>query len=96
MDQIKLTGAVDLLGRLLLAALFLIDGWIAVNNYGATAEYLAQFGVPVPVAGSGPDTPGGRRPARCSRMEYPAGGPCAVSLLYFNRAHFPQPVRRLK
>ena len=46
MDQVKLTGGADLLGRLLLAALFLIDGWIAVNNYGATAEYLAQFGVP--------------------------------------------------
>jgi putative oxidoreductase len=34
------------LGRLLLAALFLYDGWIIVNDYGATAEYLAQFGVP--------------------------------------------------
>ena len=46
MDQIKLTSGADLFGRLLLAALFLIDGWIAVNNYGATAEYLAQFSVP--------------------------------------------------
>jgi putative oxidoreductase len=46
MDQIKLTGAADLVGRLLLAALFLYDGWIVINNYGATAEYLAQFGVP--------------------------------------------------
>ncbi len=46
MDQIKLTSSIDLLGRLLLAALFLYDGWIVVNNYGATAEYLAQFGVP--------------------------------------------------
>jgi len=46
MDQVKLTGGADLMGRLLLAALFLIDGWIAVNNYAATAEYLAQFGVP--------------------------------------------------
>jgi putative oxidoreductase len=46
MDQVKLTGGADLLGRLLLAALFLYDGWIIVNNYGATAEYLAQFGVP--------------------------------------------------
>ena len=46
MDQIKLTGGVDLLGRLLLAALFLNDGWTVVNNYGATAEYLSQFGVP--------------------------------------------------
>jgi putative oxidoreductase len=46
MDQVKLTGGVDLIGRLLLAALFLYDGWIVVNNYGATADYLAQFGVP--------------------------------------------------
>jgi putative oxidoreductase len=46
MDQVKLTGTVDLFGRLLLAALFLSDGWAVVNNYGATAEYLAQFGVP--------------------------------------------------
>jgi len=46
MDQVKLTGAVDLLGRLLLAALFLYDGWTVINNYGATADYLAQFGVP--------------------------------------------------
>ena len=46
MDQIKLTSSIDLLGRLLLAALFLFDGWLVSNNYGATAEYLAQFGVP--------------------------------------------------
>jgi putative oxidoreductase len=46
MDQIKLISALDVLARLLLAALFLYDGWIVVNNYGATAEYLAQFGVP--------------------------------------------------
>ncbi len=46
MDQIKLTGGVDLLGRLLLAALFLIDGWSIINDYGAASEYLAQFGVP--------------------------------------------------
>jgi len=46
MDQVKLAGGGDLLGRLLLAALFLYDGWIVINNYGATADYLAQFGVP--------------------------------------------------
>ena len=46
MNQDKLTGGMDLLGRLLLAALFLQDGWTVVNNYGATADYLAQFGVP--------------------------------------------------
>ncbi len=46
MDQVKLTGAADLAGRLLLAALFLYDGWIVINNYRATADYLAQFGMP--------------------------------------------------
>jgi putative oxidoreductase len=46
MDQVKLTGAVDLAGRLLLAALFLYDGWIVINSYGATTDYLAQFGMP--------------------------------------------------
>ena len=46
MDQAKLVGGVDLVGRLLLAALFVYDGWIVINNYGATADYLAQFGVP--------------------------------------------------
>lgn len=46
MDQVKLTGAADLVGRLLLAALFLYDGWIVFNNYEATAEYLAQFSMP--------------------------------------------------
>ena len=46
MNQIKWTSSVDLVGRLLLAALFLFDGWTVVNNYGAAADYLAQFGVP--------------------------------------------------
>ena len=46
MDQVKLAGGADLVGRLLLAALFVYDGWIVINNYGATANYLAQFGVP--------------------------------------------------
>ena len=46
MNQIKLNGAIDLLGRLMLAALFLSDGVTVINNYEATAEYLSQFGVP--------------------------------------------------
>jgi len=37
---------VELLGRVLLAALFLQDGWIVLNNYSGTAEYLMQHGVP--------------------------------------------------
>lgn len=46
MDRNKLLAGLDLLGRLLLAALFVTDVWTIVNNYGATADYLAQFGVP--------------------------------------------------
>ena len=46
MDQHKLTAGADLLGRLMLAALFLYDGWLVANNYDATAEYLSQFGMP--------------------------------------------------
>lgn len=46
MDQNKPFAGLDLLGRLLLAALFVTDVWTIFNNYGATADYLAQFGVP--------------------------------------------------
>ena len=46
MDRKKLFAGFDLLGRLLLAALFVTDVWTIVNYYGATEEYLAQFGVP--------------------------------------------------
>jgi putative oxidoreductase len=46
MEQNKLSGGLNLLGRLLLAALFVSDVWAIVNNYGATQDYLAQFGVP--------------------------------------------------
>jgi putative oxidoreductase len=42
----RLRDAVDLLGRILLAALFLEDGWTVVHNYSGTAGYLAQHGVP--------------------------------------------------
>lgn len=46
MDQNKLFASIDLLGRSLLAALFVTDVWTIFNNYGATADYLTQFGVP--------------------------------------------------
>ena len=46
MQQNRLLDGLDLLGRLLLAALFLSDGWTIVNNYAATADYLAQSGMP--------------------------------------------------
>ena len=46
MDRNTLADAADFLGRLLLASLFLWDGWSVVQNYTATGDYLAQFGVP--------------------------------------------------
>jgi putative oxidoreductase len=36
----------DLVGRILLAALFLWDGWIVAGNYGGTVDYLASHGLP--------------------------------------------------
>ena len=37
---------VDLIGRALLAALFIEDGWTVIHNYASTADYIAQHGVP--------------------------------------------------
>lgn len=42
----RLFDVVDLAGRVLLAALFLQDGWIVLHAYAGTADYLAQHGVP--------------------------------------------------
>jgi putative oxidoreductase len=33
-------------GRLLLASLFVIEGWRKLNGYEAAATYMARFGVP--------------------------------------------------
>ena len=46
MDRNQVFSGLDLLGRLLLAALFVTDVWTIFNNYGATGDYLAQSGVP--------------------------------------------------
>jgi putative oxidoreductase len=46
MQTSRLYDVVELLGRCLLAALFLVDGWSIINNYQAGGDYLAQFGVP--------------------------------------------------
>ena len=35
-----------LVGRLLLAALFLLEGWSKLNGYAAAAAYMAAFSVP--------------------------------------------------
>ncbi len=42
----RLQGAVELLGRLLLVALFLLSGFGKLSAYEATAGYMASVGVP--------------------------------------------------
>jgi putative oxidoreductase len=45
--------AAALVGRLLLAALFLLEGWSKLKGYGAAAAYMERFSVPgllLPVA----------------------------------------------
>ena len=42
----RLFDVVDVIGRLLLAALFIWDGWIVIQNYAGTAGYVAEHGVP--------------------------------------------------
>jgi putative oxidoreductase len=38
--------AAALVGRLLLAALFLLEGWSKLRGYGAAAAYMERFSVP--------------------------------------------------
>ena len=42
----RLYDVVDVVGRVLLAALFIEDGWSVISNYAATGDYMAQHGVP--------------------------------------------------
>ena len=42
----RLYDLVDVIGRVLIAALFIEDGWTVINNYASTADYIAQHGVP--------------------------------------------------
>jgi putative oxidoreductase len=46
METAKLYDALDLLGRILLSAIFLFDAWTEINNWNGTAGYIASFGVP--------------------------------------------------
>ena len=41
-----LGSAVLAIGRLLLAALFLLEGWSKLRGYDAAAAYMTRFGVP--------------------------------------------------
>jgi putative oxidoreductase len=41
-----LADAFDLLGRALLALLFILEGWSKLDAYGAAAGYMAAYGLP--------------------------------------------------
>src|SRR5260221_3983814 len=45
-DNTVLRGWIELLGRLLLATLFLLSGVGKIGNYGATAGFMASVGLP--------------------------------------------------
>ena len=42
----RLFDLVEVVGRVLLAALFIQDGWTVILNYASTAAYIAEHGVP--------------------------------------------------
>ena len=42
----SLTAALNLLGRVLLVAIFLYEAWVKLNGYGGVVEYMEQYGVP--------------------------------------------------
>jgi putative oxidoreductase len=46
METAKLFDVLDLLGRILLSAIFLFDAWTEITNWSGTGEYIASFGVP--------------------------------------------------
>jgi putative oxidoreductase len=46
MSTVSVAAAAALLGRIFLSVLFVLDAWIIVTSYSATAEYMTQFGVP--------------------------------------------------
>jgi len=42
----RLYDVLDLAGRILIGALFVWDGWLALGNYAGTQGYVEQYGVP--------------------------------------------------
>ena len=46
MDSRTVTDAGALIGRLLLASLFLLEGWSKLRGYDAAAAYMQRFAVP--------------------------------------------------
>ena len=41
-----MTNIVDLIGRILISALFLLNGIFKINNYNGAIEWMESFGVP--------------------------------------------------
>jgi putative oxidoreductase len=42
----RLTPGAALLGRLMLAAIFLLEGWAKINSYAPSTAYMEKFGLP--------------------------------------------------
>ena len=42
----RLEASVALGGRLLLAAIFVFEGWVKINNYSGVVTYMESYGVP--------------------------------------------------
>jgi putative oxidoreductase len=45
-NQDSLIAALNLLGRVLLVAIFLFEAWVKLHGYGDVVEYMERFGVP--------------------------------------------------
>ena len=46
MNQESLAAALNLLGRVLLVAIFLPEAWVKIRGYDAAVAYMVRFGVP--------------------------------------------------
>ncbi len=46
MNQDSVAAALNLLGRVLLVAIFLPEAWVKIRGYDAAVAYMARFGVP--------------------------------------------------
>jgi putative oxidoreductase len=45
-NQESLTAALNLIGRVLLVAIFLPEAWVKVRGYNNVVEYMEEYGVP--------------------------------------------------
>jgi putative oxidoreductase len=45
-NQESLTAALNLIGRVLLVAIFLPEAWVKIRGYGNVVEYMEEYGVP--------------------------------------------------